>query len=262
MKNKVLIKGNKYGISIVLDPNEEFDTLIEELENKLQSADTFFDSKKQIAVGFEGRALSNEEIDRILDTIETKSKLNISYIIDEDSATEEYFNSAINSFEQASMEYDNPAPQPEYAPINEPIYEDYSAYDERAGFEQAIAKPSGMFYKGTLRSGQTLETEDSVVIIGDVNPGASVIAGGNIVIIGSLKGSVRAGALGNRNCFVMALAMEPIQIQIADIIARNSDKKVKHEFKRFRQEPMIATVIDSHIYMETVSKAAIQDIII
>jgi septum formation inhibitor MinC len=56
--------------------------------------------------------------------------------------------------------------------------------------------------------------------------------------------------------------MEPIQIQIADIIARNSDKKAKHEFRRFKQEPMIATVLDSHIYMETVSKAAIQDIII
>ena len=117
---------------------------------------------------------------------------------------------------------------------------------------------NGLFYKGTLRSGQSLEAKDSLVIIGDVNPGASVIAGGNIVVIGALKGSVTAGAKGDKHAFVMALTMEPIQIQIADIIARSSD--TKHFSKNKKEDAMIATVVDDQICIELVSKAAIQDI--
>ena len=132
-----------------------------------------------------------------------------------------------------------------------------------------------MFYKGTLRSGQKLEADNSIVIIGDVNPGASVVAGGNIVIIGNLTGSVQAGATGNRNCFVIALSMSPIQIQIADIIARSSDRRSfdkksldkifdrkSSDRKNTRQDAMIATVISDHIFVESISKSAIQDIII
>lgn len=89
------------------------------------------------------------------------------------------------------------------------------------------------FYRGTLRSGQVITSESSVTIIGDVNPGAKIIAQGNIVILGALKGNVHAGCTGDRSCFVFALDMQPIQIQIGDLIAKSPDEpQPKHRVRR------------------------------
>lgn len=282
MNNKVIIKGNKYGVSIVLDPKAEFYELLDELKIRLSKAETFFDSNKQIAASFEGRQLSNDELDQILSIIENDSKLNIQYILDENGQAESVFHDVIN----AGSINDNTDNSEHIDDIgytgsdisNSDKAGDNIVYSDDSGNKNvdtiSNASSTGMFYKGTLRSGQKLEADNSIVIIGDVNPGASVIAGGNIVIIGSLTGSVQAGSRGNRNCFVMALSMSPIQIQIADIIARSSDKRNndKKSFDRLfdkksdkrlqKSEPMIATVIDNHIYVENISKSSIQDIII
>lgn len=282
MNNKVIIKGNRYGISIVLDSASEFSDILDELKNRLASAEHFFDSSKQLAVAFEGRSLTNDELDKLLTLIQNESKLNIQYVIDENSDFEKKFHDIINR----DMNSFNPVNTVDNNYTNS-ITDDNEHNNEQIdntvintntieeGKQHIYDSSTGMFYKGTLRSGQKLESDNSIVIIGDVNPGASVIAGGNIVIIGSLTGSVQAGARGNRNCFVMALSMSPIQIQIADIIARSSDKKSidKKSFDRIfnkknsekknqPQESMIATVIDDHIYVENISKSALQDIII
>ena len=66
--------------------------------------------------------------------------------------------------------------------------------------------------------------ETSIIIIGDVKAGAKVVSKGNVIILGSLKGNVYAGSSGNTNAFVVALDMDPVQIRIADTIARSSDK--------------------------------------
>ena len=267
MKNKVLIKGNKYGITIVLDSDIEFSKLLTELKKRLESTDSFFDSDKQIAVSFEGRELSNDELDSVLSVIKDNSRLNIQYIIDDNIKNEQKFQERISN--------GNPIVTEENNIINEADSDDNINTSQSGDKDNLLnTKSIGMFYKGTLRSGQKLEADDSIVIIGDVNPGASVIAGGNIVIIGTLTGSVQAGASGNRNSFVMALSMDPIQIQIADIIARSSDKKMldrkfklserldKKEKKHSEQNAMIATIIDDQIYMESISKNSLSDIII
>lgn len=254
MKNSVIIKGNKYGISIVLNDKIEFSKLLEDLIVKLESAEEFFDSNKQLAVTFEGRILSNEELDQILDIIQNNSKLNIQYVMDENSDLEATFFDIIQTEEKQDNikeEYDL---NTNLNPYTETKEQEIAKLKENNITEQ---ENTGMFYKGTLRSGQTLETKDSLIIIGDVNPGATVIAGGNIIIIGALKGSVVAGSKGNHNSFVMALSMNPIQIQIADIIARSSDTK---KISKIKKEAMIATIIDNQICIESVSKAAIQDI--
>ena len=62
------------------------------------------------------------------------------------------------------------------------------------------------------------------MIIGDVNPGAKIIAKGNIVILGSLKGNAYAGAAGDESCFVTALDMDPVQIKIGNVIGRSADR--------------------------------------
>lgn len=255
MKNSVIIKGNRYGISIVLDKELEFSKLLMDLEARLENAEEFFDSDKQLAVTFEGRTLNNEELDQILSVIQEHSKLNIQYVMDENSELETTFFDIIQTAKESEEAGSPPTEPAEVSGILNTLQQKHSEQvptDTVTHYDN-----SGMFYKGTLRSGQTLEAKDSLVMIGDVNPGATVIAGGNIVIIGTLKGSVAAGSNGNTNAFVMALSMDPIQIQIGDIIARSSDTK---KGNRSKQDSMIATVIDGQICIESVSKTAIHDI--
>ena len=85
-------------------------------------------------------------------------------------------------------------------------------------FYKEVATSETKFHKGSLRSGQRLEFEGSIVIIGDVNAGAEVIASENIVVLGILRGLAHAGAKGNKDAFIEASEIEVVQIRIADIV--------------------------------------------
>ena len=85
-------------------------------------------------------------------------------------------------------------------------------------FKQKIAVSETKFHRGSLRSGQRLETEGSIVIIGDVNSGAEVIASDNIVVVGNLRGLAHAGAKGNKNAIVAAGKLDTVQIRISNIV--------------------------------------------
>ena len=121
------------------------------------------------------------------------------------------------------------------------------------------------FYRGTLRSGQVISSESSVTIIGDVNPGAKIISQGNIVILGALKGNAQAGCMGDRNCFIFALDMQPIQIQIGDLIAKSPDKpepkrRTLRRSKTPEVEAQIAIARDGNIYIEPITKNILNNI--
>ena len=188
--NSVIIKGNKYGIIVVLNPDIAFDELKKLVTDKFKESSKFF-KKAKMAISFEGRTLTNEEQKDILDIIAENTEMQIVCVIDNDPMKEELFQKTL---EQKLMELDN---------------------------------NTGQFYKGILRSGASIEFESSVVIIGDVNNGARVVSKGNIIVLGSLKGNAFAGATGNTNSFVIALDMRPTQIRIADVIARSPDKPIK-----------------------------------
>lgn len=95
-------------------------------------------------------------------------------------------------------------------------------------FHQEIKSSETTFYKGALRSGQKVEFEGSVAIIGDVNAGAEVIAGENIIILGELRGLAHAGAKGNRGVIIAANKIDCPQIRIADKI-KEFEKEQKEE---------------------------------
>ena len=88
----------------------------------------------------------------------------------------------------------------------------------KKSFNQEIKTSETKFNKGSLRSGQRLEYEGSIVIIGDVNAGAEVIAGENIVILGDLRGLAHAGAKGNKSAIIATNKIDCPQIRIADKI--------------------------------------------
>jgi septum site-determining protein MinC len=90
-----------------------------------------------------------------------------------------------------------------------------------AQLTQELAEP--LYLKNTIRSGEEICHPSSIIIFGDVNPGANIIAYGDIFVWGTLKGVAHAGAMGNRQALIMALRMEPTQIRIADLVARAPD---------------------------------------
>ncbi|MEQ2526389.1 septum site-determining protein MinC [Robertmurraya yapensis] len=74
-----------------------------------------------------------------------------------------------------------------------------------------------------IRSGQVLEVPGDLLLIGDVNPGGKVVAGGNVFIMGALRGIAHAGANGNSNAVISASLMMPTQLRINDAISRSPD---------------------------------------
>lgn len=101
------------------------------------------------------------------------------------------------------------------------------------------------FYRGSLRSGQKIETEGSVVIIGDVNAGAEVIAGENIIVVGILRGLAHAGAKGNAKAVIASSVIESTQLRIANLV-KEMEKDYVPEDKRFNY----AYVKDNAIVLE------------
>lgn len=83
----------------------------------------------------------------------------------------------------------------------------------------------GLILKETLRSGRSIYREGHVVVIGDVNPGAEIVASGDVIVWGRLRGLVHAGALGDETAVICALELTPTQLRIADQIAISPDEK-------------------------------------
>lgn len=93
-------------------------------------------------------------------------------------------------------------------------------------FKKDIATSETKFYKSSLRSGQKVEFEGSIVILGDVNGGAEVLASDNIVVLGTLRGLAHAGANGNSEAIIAAHLIETPQIRIANVIKERSREEV------------------------------------
>jgi septum site-determining protein MinC len=83
---------------------------------------------------------------------------------------------------------------------------------------QPLAEP--LYIQTTVRSGMEVRHPGTVVILGDVNPGSAIVADGDVLVWGNLRGVVQAGAAGNSRCLIVALRMEPTQLRIADAVAR------------------------------------------
>lgn len=97
-------------------------------------------------------------------------------------------------------------------------------------FEKEIAISETKFHRGSLRSGQRVESEGSLVIIGDVNSGAEVIASDNIIILGALRGLAHAGAKGNKQAIIAAGLVDTVQIRIANVVKEiDRDEEPMHK---------------------------------
>lgn len=100
MKSSVIIKGNKYGFQIVLNPTLPFEELLREVGNKFKESTHFFDLNKPIAVSFTGRELTSGEQNLLVDTISENSGLNISCVIDGAKVYETQFAKVLNEIRE------------------------------------------------------------------------------------------------------------------------------------------------------------------
>lgn len=101
----------------------------------------------------------------------------------------------------------------------------------KKAFEKEIENSETKFYKGNMRSGQKIEFEGSLVILGDVNGGAEIIAGENIVVLGILRGLAHAGAKGNKKAIIAAHRIECPQLRIANIVKEIEKEELDEEYK-------------------------------
>lgn len=155
-KDIVVIKSFKNGFNIVLSDSAPFENLVRELGEKFGRNAAFFGSVNS-AVSFTGRSLTDEEEDELIDAITSSSNVRISCVVVKDDERNGLYLRAMKEFAQASD----------------------------------AAK--GQVYVGTLQSGEKLESPYALTVIGDVNPGATVISGGSITILGTLYGEAIAG---------------------------------------------------------------------
>ena len=221
MKQKVMIKSNKYGINLVLDADMSFADLIKAVVEKFKASANFFKNAK-LAISFEGRHLSDEEQQQIIAAIEENTTIEILCIVESGTEQEAIMKEQVEAFNEAvQKQCENVA---------------------------TVSVPE-QFYRGTLRSGQVITSESSVTII----------------ILGALKGNVHAGCTGDRSCFVFALDMQPIQIQIGDLIAKSPDEpqpkhRVRRKEKPAQEQAQIAIAKDGYIYIEPITKNILNSI--
>ena len=210
MDRLVTIRSSRYGLDIELDQEADFDALLEILADKFRSSARFFKDAK-MALSFSGRHLTRTEEEKILQIISENTQIDILCVVEQNDK-------------------------------NEPMY--------RSIVEHALtglSKKEGQFYRGTLGKREILESDSSIVILGDVELGARVVAKGSVVIVGSLYGAVHAGASGDRDAFVVALSMQPKQLCIGDIEAK---RQVIYQESLNIRGPKIAVVDGGRIYLD------------
>lgn len=217
MKDAVLIKSFTNGIALHLDKDTPFEKLLEEIGFKFAEARNFF-GHASMALSIEERRVSGAEEIMILEAIRQNSDLNIICIVGKDEATNKNFVKALAHVEKK-----------------------LSGGDE------------GQFFKGSLKNKEVLETENSIIVLGDVYPGSAVISAKNVIILGGLYGEAYAGGNGQDGAFVAALEMEPERIKIGDFKYRPTTKQSKWGI-RPKVQPKIAYVKNNKITFEPLTK--------
>ncbi|MCC8046157.1 MAG: hypothetical protein LIP12_11795 [Clostridiales bacterium] len=215
-QSAVILKSNPHGLIVNLSPALPFEELLVAVGEKFGASADFFKHAK-LALTFRGRSLTKAQELQLVEAIVQNSSIQIVCIVDEDKDSAEYYKEAVmHSLEKKKEEEE-------------------------------------LFYRGTLSTGHSLEVETSIVILGDVNPGATVTSKGNIVILGCCMGNVCAGAGGDPGCFIAALTMKPALAKIAGFSARSAIVK-KKDPGVYPIEPKILFIKDNHLQMKSITK--------
>ncbi len=212
----ISIKGNKNQLRMLVDETADWPVILSALHAQLDQAGRFF-AGAQLTIEVGERDLSEAQLVAALELMQQHG-------LRPDTL-------AANTRESRSIARalgltSRPMPQPPPTPATTP------------------ADSESTLVCRTLHSGQVLRHHRHVTLIGDVNAGAQIIAGGCVVVWGKLRGLVHAGALGDETAMVCALDLRPTQLRIAHLIARTPDDMSNNL-------PEIARIEQEHIVVES-----------
>ncbi len=190
----ISIKGRTDGVAIEIGKGHWAD-LLSELEVRLTEASDFFRGGR-VALDLGSRPLVEEELTQVHDLLQ-KIGLKLGIVRTKSQLT---FQTALNLGLSTRLE---PGGDAESAAAQ-------AALSNRAAEQHFV-------YRGNLRSGQVLQKHEHILVIGDVNPGAEIISAGDIFVWGRLRGIAHAGADGDTKAVIVAIELDPVQLQIVDI---------------------------------------------
>lgn len=209
----IKFKGIQEGLLIIVE-GSNIEEIKKELDKKIMETSEFYEGIKFL--GVESKSLTNDEI---LDL-----NLMLKYKYDLDINLKTAFNELLHPT----------------------IEKDYKVKEESTeSFVEEFKGEMTKFIYGTLRSGQEIEYEGHIVVVGDVNPGAVLKANGNVVILGILRGIVYAGLGGDENSIIAAYKLIASQLKICNIIGRAPDET---EFDH--SVPEVVRLIDGKLVIE------------
>jgi len=186
MRQDITIRGTtRNGLVLVLPDEGEFNTLMARLAERLANSGRFF-AGGRVTVHVGNRQLSQADRETLAETLQRAGMVLLTVREGGDPVAEETRRPT--------------APAPVQSPSE-----------------------TALVITRTLRSGQEVRHEGDVIILGDVNPGAVVVASGHIVVMGALRGVAHAGCTGNRDAIVAAAKLRPTQLRIAEVIGRAPD---------------------------------------
>ena len=223
----VKLKGNRGGLQLVFAPNADFESIRDDIQRKLEEGSRFFRRGTEIQIAPGVLSEANEAVLRKL-----FHRHGVLFRVEE----------PVEPPLRPKTEQ-KPAAPPKPKP--EPIVEPPKAIP-------SMDEPQMLVVNRTIRSGQEIKTPGSVMICGNVNPGAQIIAGGSIDIRGACKGLVHAGAYGDTSAFIVADQLMPTQIRIADRIAQPPENMKKP------QAAERASIKDGKIVIEPMERQEIK----
>ena len=217
MKEAVIIKSFPNGIALYLNAEMPFERLLEEIGYKFSDARNFFGTVT-MALSIEGREVTDMEEIRILETIRDNSDINVACIVEKDDTVNKNYVKALERTER-----------------------------------ELAQKPEGQFFRGDLKDREVLETENSIIMLGNVYPGSSIVSAKNIIILGGLYGKAHAGGNGCEGAFIAAFEMAPERIRIGDFKYKPGTKQARWGI-RPKVRPKIAYVKNDRIIIEALTK--------
>lgn len=244
-EDRVRIRGTSEGLVITLGAGD-LGTLLRELDERLSSTASFFRGGR-VALYVGPRELTTGDLETLGHTL-SRNGVSLWAVIGDSAATQA-------AAETLGLETAFGFQVVSYRSGSRPEQDEGLALSRVEGrleteVEDVAPQPAqdvdlGVLVHRTLRSGQIVQHPGHVVVIGDVNPGAEIIAGGDVVVWGKLRGIVHAGASGNNEAVVCALSLAPLQLRIGSHIARAPEGR-----EELAERPEVASVQDGEIVAE------------
>jgi septum site-determining protein MinC len=219
----VAIKGMKDGLLIALSTSEEWQLITSELAARIDGQSSFF-AGARITVDVGSRPVPKHELGSLKALLERRGLMLWAVLSDSDTTID------------AAQALDLKTSTANTVPGRES--------SDGSEFSSEEDGTVGLMIRRTLRSGRIVHSTGHVVVYGDVNPGAEIIAAGDVIVWGKLRGNVHAGAEGNENAVVCALDMTPTQMRIASYITTSPPDK------RRKPKPEVASIRNRQIVVE------------